>query len=136
MVDTIERLSIVGTAARLGVDKAEFCMETFVWMIERVWLFVRTRKRRRYILVSGAAAGADHVAVFLFNSDVQLPEQDRWFIGLELCMPAPWLSGLLKWEDTSYTSGHKDGRTAHYYHELFTKTSGVPDKCFAVDKSG
>ena len=39
-------------------------------------------------------------------------------------MPAPWLSHQLKWDVTV----HKDGGTAHYYHELFSKTCGDTSK--------
>lgn len=111
-------LSIIGTAFRK--DDAKRCSkEIFQAMCIVANGLINQCKEINYpisTLVSGGAAGADHVAVSLFL-EKKVPY-------LRLFLPCEFVGGSFK--DNGNADPFKNpGATANYYHRQFQKTTGI-----------
>lgn len=118
--DAVCRVSIVGTAGRLNVER-DMSLDVFNAMVASA-----TEQLPRMTglpsscihLVSGGAAWADHVAVTLF----------LWggFAGLTLHMPCAWRRDTVCFEDNhSCESSRNPGRFANMYHARFETKTGI-----------
>lgn len=102
------RLAIVGSAGR-GADAGRMTPAVFARMVDAGRAVVRARGFSA--LVSGGAAGADHVAVALALEGAVDPRD------LLLCVPAAFVGGR-------YDGRSADGRTCNHHHDAFARCSG------------
>ena len=104
------RIGIIGTAGRKPYTDM-MTLDLYRKMYSHLRLLLLGRGEYNFrILVSGGAAWSDHLAVKAFN---RLTPQ------LELHLPCSF-----DYQNTRFSDTNPTGRTANYYHELFSKECG------------
>lgn len=108
-------IAIIGTAGRKD-DAPKLNAASFNKMVEAVQTIIRENFPSENItLVSGGAAWADHIAVYLALKNPAY--------GLELHMPAKWNATQQKYIETNQQ--FDSGGVANYYHRNFTAKTGI-----------
>ncbi|MGC4055616.1 MAG: hypothetical protein QM757_42880 [Paludibaculum sp.] len=114
------KLGIIGTAGRKE-DLERLNPDMFGRMCEQTELLIRALRSNGETvdgLVSGGAAWADHVAVFLFLRGEQssIPGD----LTLSLHTPSEWDSRKDRYVE------NRDGHTANFHHDNFQLKTGIP----------
>lgn len=119
-------VAIIGTAGR-GADGARLSQELIQEMKLEAMNIIQTEFKlelERVRLVSGGAAGADHVAPLLFLEAVKTPKPFR---GLSIHLPCDfeaWYDEKKQSTQFSICMEEGDGKIMKYYHTLFSKKMG------------
>lgn len=108
-------LGIIGTAGR-GSDRPRLSMNTFSRMVHKAEEVAN--QVNAVMLVSGGAAWADHVAVYLALHGPFAPRV------LTLHLPGPIENGELGGLGGATFTG-SDGPTATHYHQAFRRNTGI-----------
>jgi hypothetical protein len=121
------RVSIIGTAGRKE-DAPKLTLELYNAMIQCVPTILHHwgLSPNRVILVSGGAAGADHVAVRTYLDAFN--EAHTAFAGLQLYLPCAWVDDTKdpRGYDTGTTDSRSNpGRLMNQLHKAFSTKCGI-----------
>ncbi|HSA76130.1 MAG TPA: hypothetical protein VLE02_01175 [Nitrosarchaeum sp.] len=109
------KIAIIGTSGRKGVHMTKDLYEKMYKYLCELITDIRVKynlEPQEIKLVSGGAAWSDHLAVDYYNAEHR--------VKLTLYVPCKW-TGAQYIDNGSYSWKINPGKTANYYHTLFSK---------------